>query len=122
MVDLVPIVLFLVIGLVICTFFYFRHRSRQELQLTLRAAIERGQELSPQVLEALSGDLGGPERDLRKGALWLAMAIALGLMSWAMSEPDLLGPAAFPLMLGIAYVGLWLFNPRKNTDGTRAAE
>ncbi len=109
--DLVPIVMFLVIGLVLCTYFYFRHRTRQAVQQTVRTAIERGQELTPEVLEAVSGELAGGFRDLRRGVIWLALAAGFGTLALVIDEPDALGVAALPLMLGIAYLALWRFNP-----------
>jgi hypothetical protein len=111
--EWVPIVLFVVTGLVLCTFFYFRYRARQEVQHTLRIAVEHGKELTPELLEALSVDPAGGSRDLRKGVIWLALAAALGLMAWTVDEFDLLGIASFPLMLGLAYLALWRFNAGK---------
>jgi len=108
--ELVPITLFLVIGLVLVTYFYLRHRAHSEVQQTLRAAMERGQELTPELLEAVGGEATGGLRDLRRGTLWLALAIALGIMSWIIGETRILGLAAFPLMLGLAYLVLWRLN------------
>ncbi|MEQ8860692.1 MAG: DUF6249 domain-containing protein [Pseudomonadales bacterium] len=111
--DLVPIVLFLTIGLVIGSYFFFRYRSRQAVQQTVRVAMERGQELTPEVLEVLAGDVAtGGQRDLRKGVLWLALAAAFGTLALVADEPDAFGVAAFPLMLGIAYLALWRFSSR----------
>lgn len=109
--DLIPIFLFAMIALVLCSYFFFRHRARQEVQQTVRIAIERGQELTPEVLEAVSGEVAGGFRDLRRGIIWLALATALGVLSFAVEEPQVLGVAAFPLMLGIAYLALWRLNP-----------
>lgn len=113
--DWVPIVMFVVIGVVLCTYLYLRFRTRREVQETVRAAIERGQELTPEVLESLTGDGPGGQRDLRKGVIWLALAAALGILALAVDEPDVLGPAALPLMLGIAYLVLWRINPGRTS-------
>lgn len=111
--DMIPIVLFLVIGVVLCTFFFLRYRGRQEIQHTLRLAMERGTELTPELLEAMSVDVAaGGQRDLRRGIIALALAAATAIFAWVI-EPDLLGVAAFPLMLGIAYLALWRFSPRR---------
>lgn len=106
----VPVVLFFVIGSVLIAYFYFRHRARLEVQKTVRTAMERGQDLNPELLEAIGGEVIGGQWDLRKGTIWLALAVALGLMAWVLQEPKLLGIAAFPLMLGIAYLVLWRLN------------
>jgi hypothetical protein len=112
--HVVPIVLFLVIGLVLCTFFFFRYRARQEIQHTVRLAVERGNELSPELLEAISLEVAGGSRDLRRGVISLALAVALGISAWLIDETGLLGVASFPLMLGIAYLGLWRFHPSRS--------
>jgi hypothetical protein len=105
--------MFLVIGAVAGIYLYLRYRARQEVQRTVRYAMERGQEITPELLETLGGDIAGGQRDLRKGVIWLALAMALGILSWVVDEPELLGPAALPLMLGLAYLVLWRFSGRK---------
>jgi hypothetical protein len=112
-IDMVPITLFLMIGAVLCTFFYFRHRSRMEMQLTVRSAIERGHELSPELLETLNGDPGG-HRDLRRGTIWLALACAFAAMAFLVDESDMYGIAAFPLFVGAAYLVLWWVSGRRS--------
>ena len=112
--DWVPIVFFVVVGAVAGTYLYLRYRVRQEVQQTIRHAMERGQEITPELLETLGGEIAGGQRDLRKGVIWLALAIALGITSWTLDEPDLLGPAALPLMLGLAYLVLWRISGRKS--------
>lgn len=109
----VPIVLFLVIGAVLSVYFFFRYRARQEIQHTLRLAMENGRELSPELLAAVSTDVVGGGRDLRRGVVSLALAAAIALFAWVMDESALLGFAAFPLMLGVAYLGLWRFDPNR---------
>jgi hypothetical protein len=110
--DLVPISLFVMIGVVLCTFFYFRHRTRLEMQHTVRVAIERGQELSPEVLESLAGDPGG-QRDLRRGLIWVAVALGFAGFAWAVDEPDMYGIGVFPLFVGLAYLVLWWVSGRR---------
>ncbi|NIP95990.1 MAG: hypothetical protein GWO24_22150 [Akkermansiaceae bacterium] len=114
---LVPISLFLVIGAVISLSLYFRYRTRQEIQSTVRAAIERGQELTPEVLDGLSDALNSRHGDLRRGVISVAIGIALFLFAGAVGEADAEGPlraiSAFPLMLGAGYLGLWFFLRRK---------
>ncbi len=111
--DWVPIVMFVVIGVVVATYLYLRYRARREVLQTVRFAMERGQEITPELLETLGGDVAGGQRDLRKGVIWLALAIALAIMSWTLDEPDLLGPASLPLMFGLAYLVLWRFSGQR---------
>ena len=65
-VDLVPIVLFLTIGGVIMLNFYFRYRTRQAIQLTVRTAIENGQQLTPDVLEGLTESMNSRSASKRE--------------------------------------------------------
>lgn len=111
--DLDAITLFLVIGVVLVAYFYFRHRSRQEVQQTVRAAMERGHELTPELLAAVGSEASSGQGDLRRGTLWLALAAAVGIMAWVVETRELLAPAAFPLMIGLAYLVLWRLNAGK---------
>ena len=56
--TIVPSVLFISIAIVVALFFYFRSRARREMQMTLRAAIDKGQELTPDVIERLGTPAG----------------------------------------------------------------
>ena len=98
---LVPIVLFLTVGIVVSLNFYYRYRTRQSIQATVRTAIEQGQPLTPEVLESLSDSLSSKHSDLRRGVISVAIGIALFSFAQLIGEPDAEGPmralAAFPL-------------------------
>lgn len=111
-IDLDAVALFLTVGAVLISFFYFRHRTRREMLGTVRAAIERGQELSPELLESLSGEAGG-QRDLRLGVIWLALACGVASLGFAVDAEPLFGVAAFPLFVGLAYLVLWWVSSRR---------
>ena len=110
----VPLGLFLTIFAIIGTVMFFRFRTRQELQLTVRAAIESGQNLSAEVLEELTASLDSARNDLRKGIIAIAIGLAFVFFSFAVGQEDAEGPllaiAAFPFFIGLAYLGLWFFN------------
>ena len=115
--EMIPIVMFLVFGLVIIGYFYFRHRTRQEIQTTVRSAMEHGQQLTPEVLEGLSDSLNSRHGDLRRGVISIALGIAFFLFAAFLDNEDLSGPlraiSAFPFLIGIAYMALWFFIKRK---------
>jgi hypothetical protein len=106
---------------IISFFFWFRYRSRSEMQQTIRAAIDKGQELTPELVESL-GQQQKPskDKDLRYALVWFAVAIGfagLGTMiGTAEDEAEVIlimsGVAAFPFMMGVAYLIMWKFTER----------
>lgn len=117
----VPLGLFVAIVLVCFLVLFFRFRGRQELQMTLRAAIDSGQTLSPEMLEKLSQAMQEPDKDLRRGAVAMAIGLALVVFAIAVGEDDatgpLLGMSAFPFLIGAAYLLLWFFNRDRADQG-----
>ena len=112
---------------------YLKSKERQEIQATVRAAIDKGQPLPPEVIEALgkeaSKNIPSRTRDIRRGIIWLAVGIgiaAFGLineLSWGgggdnWDGPDfgggLLGVAAIPVTIGLAFIVLSFFNKNKD--------
>ena len=112
-VDLIPIVLFLTIGGVFALAFYLKYRTRHDVQNTVRAAIERGESLSPELIETLATSISSPYADLRKGVISLALGAAGMSFAALIGEEDAMGPimalSTFPILVGIAYLGLWYF-------------
>jgi hypothetical protein len=89
-------------------FFWFRYRARREMQDTIRVALDKGQELSPELIDRLGHPKAPKDRDFRLGIIWLAIAIGIALFSFAIPEEEamqpLLGIAGFPLVIGVAYL------------------
>ena len=112
--DLIPVVLFLSIASVFIGLFYFRFLARKELQKTLRAAIEQGNSLTPELLEQLADNRTSPDGDLRRGLFSIAIALALVLFGFAIGDEDmslgLVGVAGFPFLIGVVYLALWRFS------------
>jgi hypothetical protein len=110
---LVPISFFAMIAAVVIVPRYLRTRERERLQDTLRASIERGAPLPPEILEALTTDVKTrptAASDLRKGLVWLGVGVGLATFGVAVSfsEPDalfpLVGMSALPAFIGLAFV------------------
>lgn len=112
---------------------YLKSRERKEVQETVRRAIDKGQDLPPEVIDALSKDitknLPSRSRDLRRGVIWLAVGLGLGAFSlineatfarsgWSGEDfpfgGGLLGISAIPAIIGLAFIVLSFFN--KNQD------
>ncbi len=109
--QIVPMVLFLAVALTYCTKYYFAHRTRQDLQSTVRSALERGQPLTPELLDRL-GQTSPPKRtDLRRGVIGVGLGIGIGAFGLVIGEPDAVRPmlavGLVPLLLGLAYLVLW---------------
>lgn len=110
----VPIVMFAGLTVIISLFFWFRFRARREMQQTIRAAIDKGQELSPELVESLgTSQKRSKYQDLRNGMIWLAVGAGIALFGVAMGQieqevmPIMAGISALPFMIGIAYVIMW---------------
>lgn len=104
---------------------YFKSLERQKMAETLRVAIEKGQPLPEEVIQAMSSNVRAPgappspQRDLRTGIIWLVVGLAFVALGVTISfeEPDvlypMLGVAAFPVFIGLAFVALGLLNKPK---------
>lgn len=97
----------------LAVFFWFRYKGRQQMQETIRLAMDKGQELSPELIDRLGHPKAPKDKDLRLGVIWLAVAIGFAMLSFGIPEEEATGPilglAAFPGAIGIAYLILHKF-------------
>ena len=116
---LIPFIVFssMLIGFV--TFLYFRHRSRMETQHTFRLALEKGSELSPEFMKQLGTPAPDKDRDLRRGLVWLALALGFGALGISIPDDEanviMLGVAAFPFFIGLAFVIMYFNGTKKES-------
>jgi len=117
--TLIPIFFFAMIAAIVIVPRYFRSLERQKMAETLKVAIERGQPLPAEVVDAMSSNVKTPptpQRDLRTGIIWLGVGVGLGAMGWALSfeDPDatlpLVGIACFPVFIGLAFIAMSFLN------------
>lgn len=112
---LVPIAFFGMIAAIFIVPAVLRSRERLRMHDTLKASIDRGQPLPPEVISAITSQVkskppASPYRDLRVGIIWLGIAVGFAALGIALSfeEPDatypLLGIAAFPGFIGLAFI------------------
>ena len=93
---------------------YFNARKRKTVHETLRHAIDQGQVLSDDMMVLLSLANDPVRADLRRGVLFIAAGLAFAFLGTmiGMEEGEairpMLGVAAFPVFLGVAYLGLWV--------------
>ncbi len=114
----VPIVMFIAIAVVMCVYYYLRHRTGEAVQKTVRTAIEQGQELTPEILERLGQ---APKRkpadlkmmDLRRGVILISVGLGIAAFGALVGEEHAMRPllaiGALPFLIGVAYLGLWKF-------------
>jgi hypothetical protein len=114
----IPITFFAMIVGIIWLFQHFALKKRIEAFQTLRFAIEKGQPLTPETLEAMAR-ISSPIADLRRGIVFVAIALGFGAFATIISgnatgemhdvRQALYGVATFPLFIGLAFLGLHFF-------------
>jgi hypothetical protein len=118
----VPVAGCIMIASIVIFPFLFKSRERRELHATLRAAIDKGQPIPPEVIEAMTKSVKLPPtrlRDLRTGVIWLAIGIGVALATYfgdfihGDRDFDGIGIACIPAVIGVAFIVLSFFNPNK---------
>jgi len=114
--EWIPIAMFAAIALIFFLVLYFKHRGSAEMQQTIRLALERGTELTPEIINRL-GAPAEPSRnkDLRAGLIWMGLALGLALCGLAVATFSIealygcLAGASFPFAIGLAYLIMWRY-------------
>ncbi len=112
------------IFLIICAVFFgvfflhYRHRTRAQVQETIRTALAQGSALTPELIQALGEPAAPKNSDLRRGVILLSFGLALfvcGIIAALIGRDE--GGAAFfmvistfPFLVGAAYLLLWKFS------------
>jgi len=106
--SFIPITMFISLFGIVAVVMFFRFRSRQELQLTVRSAIESGQPMSAELLAELSAALQPQQNDIRRGVVLIAIGAATVVLANLIPDTQVrsvfMGLSAFPFFVGIAYV------------------
>ena len=112
--ELIPIVLFLVLGAIALGYFYWNHKNRQTVMETVQKAIASGGEFSPELLSQLGAAVNPRIRDLRRGIIFAALGIAGLLCSLFFPDPEVVNGiragSMFPLLLGGGFLLVWKMN------------
>lgn len=115
---LIPLAFFGTVALIFWLVVSFRHRGSAERQQTIRLALEKGAELTPELMKSLSEPEPPKNKDLRSGLVWLSLAVGLALCGFAVPDPSgyalrgCLSGAAFPFSIGLAYIIMWRYGVR----------
>jgi predicted MFS family arabinose efflux permease len=120
---LVPIGFFAMIAAIVIVPIWLKSRERSEMQSTLRAAIEKGQPVPQEMIDAMTKNVKvAPSAlsDIRTGVIWIAIGAGIGVFGFLLSYEEaeafhpLMGVAAIPAIIGLTYVVLSFFNPNKS--------
>jgi len=132
--DMTPILIVLIIFSAITAVVfgptYMKSREKRDIQATVRHAIDKGQALPPELIDAMTRDVASKlpsrTRDLRRGVIWVAVGVGIAAFSvlsdmgwdhgndWHEIGNGLLGIAAIPTTIGLAFIILSFFNPNKD--------
>jgi hypothetical protein len=103
---------------------WFRSRERARMQDTVRAAIQQGQALPSDVIDAMTRGakrMPSRRRDFRQAVIWLAIAAAFGtwglLDQWNLgvqAPSNWFGFAVIPLFIGLAFLVLGFLNGKRD--------
>ena len=109
--------MFIGMTIVLCSVAWLRYKAKEAMQQTFRAALDKGHELTPEVIDRLGHPKPAKDKDLRLGIIWIAIALGLSAFGFGIPDEDdvariFMGIAAFPLLLGVAYLILHKFTDR----------
>lgn len=111
---------FVSLTIVLVTALTFRFLVRCLVFLTMKAAIEKNETVDPELIAAIGQGRAGPGSDLRRGMLFLAVALATVAAAFLLGREDALRPllavAAFPGLVGLAYLSLQWLQPASKED------
>ena len=119
---LVPLGFFAMIAAIVLVPSFYKTRERADMQQTVRHALDKGQPLPPELVDAIARSTKRPataHTDLRTGVIWVAVALGVATFGWATSYVEneamhpLMGMAAIPGFIGLAFIILSFFNKTK---------
>ena len=113
----VPIGMFGSIALMVWAVCAYRYKTKKSMMKLLEAMTVKGDAVTPEVIHALGIRPRSPNADLRTGVILIALAFSFLILGALIGEEEAVrgmsGTAMFPLLIGVAYVGLWGFIGRK---------
>ena len=130
--ELTPIfIVFIIFGSIVAIILgpgYIKSREKLATQEIVRAAIDKGQPLPPEMIDALTKEaksrVPSASRDLRLGMILLAVSIGIALFGYAFSFVGgieeakavypIVGMGAIPGAVGVAFIILSFFNKNKD--------
>ncbi len=118
--ELIPIVMFVATAVVLLGLFWFRFRAREAMQQTIRMALDKGHELTPEIIDRLGHPKAGKHKDLRLGIIWLSIALGLAITAFAVGSfatealHGTLASAGLPFAIGLGYLLIHFLTAKDN--------
>ena len=107
----IPITLAICLMLIIIASLYFANKYKSEVQQTIRAALDKNSQLTPEHIAQINKVKSGQIADLRRSVFLLALGIAISLAGLLLNISHYALPIAiFPTMLGLGYLLVWWLN------------
>lgn len=117
--TLIPFFALAIICIVVVSWLYLKHKSKLATQKTYRLALEKGSELSPEFIRQMGEPEPSADRDLRRGLVWLALALGFAAMGIMVPDDEAMGPmlgvASFPFFIGLAFVIMYRYGNKKES-------
>lgn len=120
---IVPVAFALMTAAIVLVPAWFKSRERRDMQETVRHALDKGQQLPVELVQAIAkasrGRVATAHTDLRAGVIWLAVSAGIATFGWMIGQQEsealhpLLGLASIPGFLGLAFIVLSFFNKTK---------
>ena len=115
--ELVPVAFFATAPLIVWAIVAYRYKTKKSVLSLLEIMSQKGETITPSTIHALGIRPRSPDADLRTGVILITLALAFLMLGVIIGEEEALrglgGIAMFPLLIGIAYIGLWVFIGRK---------
>lgn len=118
-----PLAFFSCVAAIVIVPRYFKSKEREEMQATIRAAIEKGQPLPPELITAMTRNVQmrpSSSSDLRAAIVWLAWGLGIagffvaGSYEWSEEMYPLAYIGAVPGFIGLAYLIMAVLNAKKD--------
>ena len=114
---LVPVAFFAVAPLIVWSVCAYRYKTKKAIMTVLESMTQKGETITPATINALGIRPRNRNADLRTGIILIALALAFFILGGLIGEEEavrgMTGVGMFPLLIGAAYVGLWVFIGRK---------
>ena len=107
----IPVVALTSFAAIIIAYFFYSHKHKIEVQNTIRTWLDKGDNITPDLLQKL-GTYNSPRvTDLRRGLTLCALGAAALLAGGAVDELRRgIAFGVFPLLLGAAFLAVWRLN------------